>query len=88
MTAHYGFKNDADRPIRPSLRILGAGYDCMQITAEPLINRLLAREIPFRPLTVGGLSHFTYTVPDEWQAPTRVSAGKIAELLAPTAGAR
>jgi len=88
MTAHYGFKNNANRRIRPSLRILGAGYDCMQIVAEPLINKLLTGEIPFRPLTVGGLSYFTYTVPDEWEAPTRVSAGKIAELLAPTAGVR
>jgi len=83
MTAHYGFKNNAGRPIRPSLRILGAGYDCVQITAESLINKLLAKEIPFRPLTVGGLSFFTYVVPNEWQPPTRVSAEKISELLAP-----
>jgi len=88
MTAYYGFKNDSSRPIRPSLRILGAGYDCVQITSESLINKLLAQEIPFRPLTVGGLSFFTYMVPNEWESPTRVSAEKISELLAPTAGAR
>jgi len=62
-----GLKNDSSRDIRPSLRILGAGYDVIPITDKTFIDKMIAGVKPVRYVTVGGLSMFTYVVPDEWK---------------------
>jgi len=81
LSCHLGLKNDADRAIRPSIRMLGAGYDTMQITSETFINKILSGVKPCRFMTVGGLRMFTYTVPAEWKEPTRADAPLIAKLM-------
>lgn len=81
LSCHLGLKNDADRTIRPSLRMLGAGYDTMQITSSVFIDKILAGVKPCRFITVGGLRMFTYTPPDEWATATRADASLIARLM-------
>jgi len=81
LSCHLGLKNDADRAIRPSIRMLGAGYDTMQITSSAFIDKILAGVKPCRFITIGGLRMFTYTTPGEWDAPTRADAALIAKLM-------
>jgi hypothetical protein len=81
LTCHIGMHNDADRALRPSLRMLGSGYDTIQITDKTFIDRMLAGVKPCRYVTVGGLAMFTYSVPEEWSPPTRVSASVIAGIM-------
>jgi len=76
-----GLRNDADRSIRPSIRLLGAGYDCLQITNGSVIDKMLAGVKPCRFLTVGGLRYFTYTVPEEWNPPTAVDKDTIEKVM-------
>jgi hypothetical protein len=82
LSIHMGLKNDAGRPIRPSLRLLGAGYDTVQITDKNVIDGMLRQKPPCRFLTVGGLRTFTYTVPTEWAPPTEVDRATIERILA------
>jgi len=82
LSLQIGLKNDAGRPIRPSLRFLGAGYDTIQIVDENVINGMLRQKPPCRFLTVGGLRMFTYTVPDVWEPPTVVDRAKLEAVLA------
>lgn len=77
VTAHYGIYNASSRKFRPSLRVLGGGYDCIQIVDEDFINLILAGVKPCRIITVGGLRLFTYDVPDVWRSPVRVSIETI-----------
>jgi hypothetical protein len=77
-----GLKNDSGRPIRPSLRILGAGYDTIQITNKNVIEGMLRQKPPCRFLTVGGLRSFTWTVPDAWAPPVEVDRATIERVLA------
>ena len=81
LSLHLGLKNDADRTIRPSIRMLGAGYDTMQITSSTFIDKILAGIKPCRFMTVGGLRMFTYTVPGDWDDPTRANADLIAKIM-------
>jgi len=81
LTCYLGLKNDADRAIRPSIRMLGAGYDTMQITSSTFIDKILAGVKPCRFMTVGGLRMFTFTVPGEWESPVRADAALIARLM-------
>ena len=81
LTCHLGLQNDADRAIRPSIRMLGAGYDTMQITSGTFIDKILAGVKPCRFVTVGGLRMFTYTTPDDWETPVRVDAALIEKLM-------
>jgi len=60
LSVYIGLKNDASRPIRPSLRLLGAGYDVMPITNKEFIEKMLSGRVPCRFVTVGGLSFFEY----------------------------
>lgn len=80
LSCHYGFKNWAGRPIRPSLRILGCGYDSLQIIEPSFIEGMISGRIPCRYFSLG-LRTFTYTVPAEWAPPTRISSQKIAEIM-------
>jgi len=82
LSVHIGLRNSAGRDIRPSLRLLGAGYDTIQITDEDVIAGMLRQKPPCRFLTVGGLRMFTYTVPDEWAPPTMVDRATIEKVLA------
>lgn len=82
MTCHLGLKNDADSAIRPSIRMLGAGYDTLQITSKAVVDRILSGKIPARFVTIGGLRMFTYMVPDVWKPPTRVSADVMERIMA------
>jgi len=81
LSIHMGLKNDSGRPIRPSLRLLGAGYDTIQITDRRVIEGMLKQKPPCRFLTVGGLRMFTYTVPDEWDPPMEVDKATIERIL-------
>jgi len=81
LSINIGLKNDAGRALRPSLRLLGAGYDTIQITDENFINAMLAGIKPVRPITVGSLRHFTFSVPEAWQKPTLVDADVVAKLM-------
>jgi len=68
LSATIGLKNNYSFPIKPKLKILGAGYDVLPITDREFINKMLAGVKPVRYITVGGLRQFTYTVPEEWKA--------------------
>lgn len=81
LTCHLGLKNDADRAIRPSIRMVGAGYDVMQTTSGTFIDKILAGVKPCRFITVGGLQMFTAAIPDAWKEPTRADAALIAKLM-------
>jgi len=81
LSCHLGLKNDADRAIRPSIRMLGAGYDTAQITSSAFIDKILAGVKPCRFMTIGGLRMFTASIPGEWDAPTRADADLIAKLM-------
>ena len=81
ISCYLGLKNDGDRTIRPSIRMLGAGYDTMQITSSTFIDKILAGVKPCRFMTVGGLQMFTASIPDEWEEPTRADAALIARLM-------
>ena len=81
MSLHLGFINRSTRDITPILRILGAGYDTIQITDKVFIEKILAGIKPCRFITVGGLRVFTYSVPEEWEPPTRVDAKVIARIM-------
>lgn len=76
-----GLRNDSDRSIRPSVRFLGAGYDCLQLTDPTEIDKMIAGRVPCRFVTVGGLAFFTYTVPDKWKAATQVNSATIERVL-------
>ena len=80
-TAHYGLYNSSARTIRPNLRILGAGYDCVQITSRRFIDAMLNGRKPCRILTAGSLRTFTYDVPDTWKPPVRVDRELIERLM-------
>jgi hypothetical protein len=81
-SVHVGMKNDADRAVRPSLRILGKGYDVFPITAGPFVQKILAGRKPCRFVTVGGLYVFSYTTPDEWKGQeVRVDKAIIERLM-------
>lgn len=80
LSCHYGFKNWAGRAIRPSLRLLGCGYDGIQIVDVEVINGMISGRIPCRYFSIG-LRMFTYVIPDLWQPATRVSAEKLAEVM-------
>jgi len=67
LTAHFGFRNSSARTIRPSLRLLGAGYDVLPIKERTVIDKFLAGIKPCRFITVGGLAPFEFAVPDEWR---------------------
>jgi len=82
LTIQIGLRNDAGRPVRPSLRLLGAGYDTIQITNKSLIEGMLRQRPPCRFLTVGGLRHFTWVVPDAWAPPYEVDRATIERILA------
>jgi len=82
LSTHIGLRNDSGRAIRPSLRILGAGYDCIQITDTNVIEGMMKQKPPCRFLTVGGLRMFTYTVPDVWAPPYEVDRATIERILA------
>ena len=75
-------KNNCAFTIRPSINIIGAGYDVLPITDEVVIKKMLAGAIPCRFITVGGLRAFKYTVPNEW-LPNKVEVDKpvIEEVL-------
>lgn len=82
MSVHIGMRNHADRAVRPSLRILGKGYDVLPLTSGPFIDKMLAGIKPCRYVTVGGLRVFTYSVPDEWKGKAvRVNAEKIERIM-------
>ena len=81
LSCHLGMKNDADRAIRPSINMVGCGYDTMQITSKAFIDKILAGIKPCRLMTVGGLRMFTYSSPDTWEDPTRVNSDLIAGLM-------
>lgn len=81
MSLHLGFINRADRDITPILRILGAGYDTIQITSRNFIDKILAGIKPCRFVTIGGLRVFTYSVPESWEKPTRVDKATIERLM-------
>ena len=81
-SVHVGMKNDADRAVRPSLRILGKGYDVLPITAGEFVGKILAGIKPCRFVTVGGLVTFDYSKPDEWKGQeTRVDKMLIERLM-------
>jgi len=82
LSIQIGLKNSAGRAIRPSLRLLGAGYDTMQIVDQDFINAMIAGVKPVRPLTVGSLQMFSYMVPEKWEPPTKVTADVVAGLMA------
>jgi hypothetical protein len=82
LSVHIGLKNDSGRPIRPSIRILGAGYDTIQITDKKAIEGMLRQKPPCRFFTVGSLRHFTWTVPEEWGPPYIVDKATLERILA------
>lgn len=81
MSLHLGFNNRSDRTIRPSLRILGAGYDVIQLTAKAFIDKIIAGIKPCRFITVGGLRVFTASIPEKWSNPTRIDKVEIERLM-------
>ena len=81
LSFHVGFRNSAGRPLRPSLRILGAGYDTIQIVNTELIESMIAGRIPCRFLTVGSLRDFSYTTPPEWKAAYIVDRAVIERIF-------
>lgn len=82
-SVHIGLKNDADRTIRPSLRILGKGYDVVPLTESGFISLMLSGRKPCRYVTVGGLRVFSYTTPDEWKGnEVRVDKATIERIMA------
>jgi len=81
-SVQFGFKNNSAFTVKPVLRILGAGYDCIPITDREFINKMLAGIKPVRYLTVGGLRYFDYTVPEKWKGnAVIVDAETIAEIM-------
>jgi len=77
-----GFKNNAAFTVKPIIRLFGAGYDCIPITDDDFINKMLAGIKPVRYITVGGLRYFEYTVPEEWKGNARiVDEDTIAEVM-------
>lgn len=62
-----GLKNNSPHPVKPILRLMGAGYDVIPITDREFINKMIAGVKPVRYITFGGLRSFTYTIPEEWQ---------------------
>jgi len=82
-SVQLGFKNNAAFTVKPVLRFLGAGYDCIPIVDDDFINKMLAGIKPVRYVTVGGLRYFDYTVPEEWKDNARiVDEMTIAEVMA------
>jgi len=82
-SVQFGFKNNAAFTVKPILRFLGAGYDCIPIVDDDFINKMLAGIKPVRYVTVGGLRFFDYTVPEEWKDNARiVDKMTIAEVMA------
>jgi len=82
MSLQLAFKNNAAFTVKPVIRLFGAGYDCIPITDRDFINKMLAGIKPVRYITVGGLRHFTYTVPEEWKGnEVVVNAETIAEIM-------
>lgn len=77
----YGFNNDSAIAVRPSIKVLGAGYDVLPITDPTFINRIIAGIIPcaFEPL--GGFRTFTFTKPKEWQDETVITQQKLLEAM-------
>jgi hypothetical protein len=62
-----GLWNKTNRVVKPKMRFLGAGYDCIPITDKAFIEKILAGVKPCRFGTIGGLAIFTYVVPREWE---------------------
>jgi hypothetical protein len=62
-----GLWNKSNRVVKPRVRFFGAGYDTIPILDRAFIEKILAGVKPCRFGTVGGLSIFTYVVPDEWK---------------------
>jgi len=82
LSCQLGLKNDADRAIRPSIRIVGCGYDTLQVTDSEIIRKILKKEIPCRLMSIGGLRMFTYSPPDLWKPAVRISRSVLEEVLA------
>ena len=81
-SVQFGFKNNTAFTVKPILRFLGAGYDCIPIVDDDFINKMLAGIKPVRYVTVGGLRYFDYTVPEEWKDNARiVDEMTIAEVM-------
>lgn len=83
LSVQIALKNNHSFTVKPSLRLLGAGYDVIPITDRDFINKMLAGIKPVRYVTVGGLRYFTYVVPKEWEG-NRVIVNKkvIEEIMA------
>jgi len=81
LSVYIGLKNDAARPVRPSLRLLGAGYDVLPITNREFIEKMISGRIPCRFITVGGLQFFEYTVPGEWKGNEYIVDKEVVERI-------
>jgi len=81
LSIRIGLKNNHPFTVRPAIRILGAGYDCIPIADREFINKMLAGIIPVRYITVGGLSYFTYTVPEVWKGYAVVVDRRVIEEI-------
>lgn len=82
-SVHIGIRNFADMAKRPSLRILGKGYDTIPLTDRGFIDKMLAGIKPCRYVTVGGLRIFTYSTPDSWKGNSvRVDQARIEAIMA------
>lgn len=77
----YGFKNDAAFDIRPSIRLLGVGYDVLPITESACIDKLISGAIRCTYLTLGGFRTFTFTKPREWVEATVITQSKLLETM-------
>jgi len=82
MSVHVGFYNPTDKTATLAVRILGAGYDVVQITDENFIKKMIAGIKPVRYITVGGLRYFEYQIPEDWRPPTIVDSDTIAKIMA------
>ncbi|MDD3493515.1 MAG: hypothetical protein PHU95_03535 [Candidatus Thermoplasmatota archaeon] len=78
-----GLENRSDVVVRPSIRILGAGYDTIQITCEDFIKKIIAGIKPCRFITVGGLQMFSPSIPSEWSddGKMRVNSKKMTDIM-------
>jgi len=67
-SVRFGLYNSSARPIRPSLRIFGAGYNVVPIVDRVIIDKMLAGVKPVRFITIGTVKRtFTYMIPPEWK---------------------
>jgi hypothetical protein len=72
MSVDFGFHNVSGRVVKPRLKMVGAGYDVVPIVDPTFVDKIMAGIKPARFATVGGLSMFTYAVPEDWKALARV----------------